>query len=225
MPFAVLFASAAAAAAAGAEVVQCVRESFRASEPLWSVGGSSSSIGVHSKSSGNSSSRSISGNALPRPIANGSSSSSSSSSSSTMLRRLLRPVSLRWRRSRSLGLVLATAGCFSWVAATKFREAVRVTGNASDVRAPIKLFCLRLVFGRARSRLVGRVMACRIPLYLRPLLASVFLHFQPSAAADSRYPLEAYDSLGQLFCRRLKDGAREIEDLAPFAMVREGFGA
>ncbi|CDJ59206.1 phosphatidylserine decarboxylase proenzyme, putative [Eimeria maxima] len=82
-----------------------------------------------------------------------------------------------------------------------------------------RLFCLRLVFGRARSRLLGRLMAWRIPVSLRPLLMSIFLHLQPAAAADSRYPLEAYESFGDLFCRTLRDKAREIMDLSPFAMV------
>ncbi|XP_026193079.1 phosphatidylserine decarboxylase proenzyme 1, mitochondrial [Cyclospora cayetanensis] len=62
-------------------------------------------------------------------------------------------------------------------------------------------------------------MSWRIPTSLRPLFTSVFLHLQPSAAADSRYPLEAYESFGQLFCRTLKDRAREVMDLAPLAMV------
>ncbi|CDJ41049.1 phosphatidylserine decarboxylase proenzyme, putative [Eimeria tenella] len=117
-----------------------------------------------------------------------------------MIRRLWAP-SLRWRSSRSLGLALATSGCLSWVAVAKFREALFVTGNAADVQSPNKLFCLRLVFGRARSRLLGRLMS-------------------PSAAADSRYPLEAYESFGQLFCRTLRDRAREVMDLSPLAMVR-----
>ena len=47
---------------------------------------------------------------------------------------------------------------------------------------------------------------------------------QPDAARDSRYPLEAYESFGQLFCRTLRDRAREIKDLAPYAMVCKGLG-
>ncbi|CDJ31451.1 phosphatidylserine decarboxylase proenzyme, putative [Eimeria mitis] len=135
-----------------------------------------------------------------------------------MMRRLLSP-SLRWRGSRSIALAAATTGCLSFVAIKKFREAIAVTGNAADVQSPNKLFCLRLVFGRARSRLLGRLMAWRIPVSLRPLLMSIFLHLQPAAAADSRYPLVAYESFGELFCRTLRDRAREIMDLSPLAMV------
>lgn len=83
-----------------------------------------------------------------------------------------------------------------------------------------KLFLLRLLFGRLRSRVVGEVLSTPLPPPLMQLGVRLLDALNPKALGEIRYPVESYRTLGDLFSRTLKDGSREIKDLSPSAIVR-----
>lgn len=128
----------------------------------------------------------------------------------------------RWAelpRTRKRWIVAGIA--LSSVTATfeyKFQECIDVVGNPSQVTSPHRLFWLRIIFGRARSRWFGTLTEMHLPVSLRAPIFRVFAWAYGADLGEVRYPLDSFHTFNDFFARALRDGARPIEDV-PHGMV------
>lgn len=111
----------------------------------------------------------------------------------------------------------ALLGVFNY----KFCETVNLTRSVADVQEPSKLFYVRLLFGRTRSRLTGILMNQYVPPSLRPYLYRLVGAYVWGGIAfdEVRYPLDSYKCVGHLFARTLKHGARQLADVSKDSLV------
>eukprot|EP00921_Rhytidocystis_pertsovi_P021639 GHVQ01034555.1.p1 GENE.GHVQ01034555.1~~GHVQ01034555.1.p1 ORF type:complete len:330 (+),score=39.67 GHVQ01034555.1:354-1343(+) len=101
----------------------------------------------------------------------------------------------------------------------KFCEAVTVSGNPADIRAVNKLFYLRSIFGRTRSRLTGMLMDIPVPPSMRQTVYPLFASVTGCDLNECRYPLDSYKCLGHVFARTLKHGYRHIQDVSIGSLI------
>eukprot|EP00397_Hematodinium_sp_SG-2012_P039885 GEMP01043619.1.p1 GENE.GEMP01043619.1~~GEMP01043619.1.p1 ORF type:complete len:340 (-),score=73.73 GEMP01043619.1:687-1706(-) len=117
---------------------------------------------------------------------------------------------VRRRRRIMYGL----GGCFIIVGSLeyKFKECIDVVGNPQEITSPHRLFWLRLIFGRTRSRLFGMMAENTVPLAMREPLYKSYAWMYAANLDEIRYPIDSYRCLQDFFHRNLKDGARPIAD-------------
>merc|ERR1719463_574167 len=96
----------------------------------------------------------------------------------------------------------------------KFQECIEIVGNPAKVTSPHRLFWLRILFGRARSRWFGALSEVTIPVALRVPLFRAFAWKYGANLDEVRYPLDSFHTLNDFFCRTLTDEARPIESAA-----------
>ena len=78
------------------------------------------------------------------------------------------------------------------------------------MNAPFYIF-MKLLPKNAASRLFGIFVDLRVPVVSK-LLRNAFASYYKLNMAESEFPLEHYRSIGELFIRHLKPGARPIAD-------------
>ena len=78
------------------------------------------------------------------------------------------------------------------------------------MNTPFYVF-MKLLPKNAASRLFGFVVDLRIPMVSK-VLRNVFASYYKLNMEEAEFPLEHYRSIGELFIRRLKPGARPIAD-------------
>mmetsp|Transcript_32078 Transcript_32078/g.70169 ORF Transcript_32078/g.70169 Transcript_32078/m.70169 type:complete len:349 (-) Transcript_32078:31-1077(-) len=106
----------------------------------------------------------------------------------------------------------ATAGVFATME-YKFHECIDVVGNPMQITSPHRLFWLRLLYGRARSRAFGGIMDYHVPVGLRVPIYRFIAWRYGSNLDEMRYPLDSFKTVNDFFSRRLAEGCRQIEDL------------
>ncbi|PFH35205.1 phosphatidylserine decarboxylase [Besnoitia besnoiti] len=106
----------------------------------------------------------------------------------------------------------------------KFHEVIQATDNVAEIQSPSKLFYLRLLFGRTRSRITGSVMNIQIWPALRDPIYRALATVGGIDTEEIRYPLHSYKCIGHLFARTLKDREREIEDIGTQSLASPADG-
>lgn len=96
----------------------------------------------------------------------------------------------------------------------KFKECIEIVGNPAEVTSPHKLFWLRMLFGRMRSRWFGALSEVYLPVALRSPLYRLFAWKYSVDLEDVRYPLDSFRTFNDFFCRALRDGARPVAELS-----------
>jgi len=94
----------------------------------------------------------------------------------------------------------------------KFGECIDVVGNPQDVTSPYKLFWLRVLFGRGRSRWFGSWAENPLPVAMREPLYKTYAWMYGANLDEVRYPLDSYRCIQDFFSRKLKDNVRPIAD-------------
>jgi len=94
----------------------------------------------------------------------------------------------------------------------KFKECIHVVGNPQDVSSPHKLFWIRVLFGRGRSRWFGAWAENPLPVAMREPLYKTYAWLYGANLDEARYPLDSYRCIQDFFYRKLKDGVRPIAD-------------
>jgi len=100
----------------------------------------------------------------------------------------------------------------------KFKECIEIVGNPSEVTSPHRLFWLRIMFGRSRSRWFGSLADLTVPVALRAPMFKTFAWKYGADIDEVRYPLDSYCTFNDFFCRALQEGARPIASV-PRGMV------
>ncbi|VWU51129.1 phosphatidylserine decarboxylase [Hepatocystis sp. ex Piliocolobus tephrosceles] len=101
----------------------------------------------------------------------------------------------------------------------KYHEALSVNNNQTSVLYSSKLFWARLLFGRTRSRITGRIMYTEIPTPLRLFLFNSIIKTMGINKEEIKYPLESYKSLGDFFSRYIREETREIKNVSEHSLV------
>eukprot|EP00386_Alphamonas_edax_P014455 GDKI01044408.1.p1 GENE.GDKI01044408.1~~GDKI01044408.1.p1 ORF type:complete len:407 (+),score=57.63 GDKI01044408.1:2-1222(+) len=102
----------------------------------------------------------------------------------------------------------------------KYWEVVNVTGNPADITSTHRLFWLRTLFGRSRSRITGSIAETELPISWRAPFYKGFAKLYPMCNLEEvRFPLESYKSFARFFVRTLQDDARPIRDNSPHALI------
>ena len=121
----------------------------------------------------------------------------------------------RKRKIIAAGLASLT----SYIAYSKFTEAIDMVQNPADIKSPAKLFALRIAFGRTRSRVLGSLMEQTVPVFMRVPLFKMFAYMYGVNLSEVRYPLESYPNFQEFFSRSLREGVRPIESTSPAVLV------
>lgn len=118
----------------------------------------------------------------------------------------------RGRRRRNImyicGACVVVVGSMEY----KFKECIDVVGNPQAVTSPHRLFWLRIVFGRTRSRLFGLMSENVVPVTMREPLYKSYSWCYGANLEEVRYPIDSYRTVQDFFHRSLKDGSRPIAD-------------
>eukprot|EP00922_Rhytidocystis_sp_ex-Travisia-forbesii_P029878 GHVS01043818.1.p1 GENE.GHVS01043818.1~~GHVS01043818.1.p1 ORF type:complete len:371 (-),score=38.40 GHVS01043818.1:49-1161(-) len=101
----------------------------------------------------------------------------------------------------------------------KFNESINHCSNNADVTCTNKLFYIRGLFGRTRSRLTGAILDKQVPPSWRLTLYPVIGRIWGCDLSECRYPLDSYKCVGHLFARTLKHGCRTVQDKSQLSMV------
>ncbi|KFG42844.1 phosphatidylserine decarboxylase [Toxoplasma gondii p89] len=125
---------------------------------------------------------------------------------------------------RYIAMVGMTASAVLLTFHYKFREVIAATDNVAEIQSPSKLFYLRLLFGRTRSRITGSVMNINIMPALRDPIYRTLASVGGIDTEEIRYPLRSYKCIGHLFARTLKDKEREIEDIGTQSLASPADG-
>ena len=124
--------------------------------------------------------------------------------------------SKRRRRWVIFGLTLGLAtGTFEY----KFRECLEVVDNPAGVLNPHRLFFARMLFGRLRSQLIGKLADKELPINWRPSVYSAYAKMTGVNLDEMRYPIDSYRSVQEFFTRPLKKDARPMDTLDPLSLV------
>lgn len=85
-------------------------------------------------------------------------------------------------------------------------------GTAPDGRAERPTMSSSTPFARALSRLVGWLADRKVPTPLRGPVYGTYARLTGADPGEAQLPLAGYPSLGAFFVRRLRDGARPLEE-------------
>lgn len=114
------------------------------------------------------------------------------------------------------GLTVAFAtGTFEY----KFRECLEVVDNPAGVINPHRLFFARMLFGRLRSHMIGRLTEKELPVAWREGVYSAYAKFTGVNLEEMRYPIDSYRSIQEFFTRPLKKDARPLQSTDPLCLV------
>lgn len=124
---------------------------------------------------------------------------------------------MRWvqvaRRHRKKTIFVVVTASVVGVFQRKFKECVEVVGNPAQITAPNTIFWLRCAFGRSRSRWLGAVCEYHLPVAMRAPFYQLLAWWFEADLSETRYPLEAYHTMSDMFSRSLVEGARPTEDV------------
>jgi len=94
----------------------------------------------------------------------------------------------------------------------KFKECIDVVGNPQDVTSPHRLFWIRMLYGRTRSRLMGILGEITVPVTMREPLYKSYSWYYGANLDELRYPIDSYRNVQEFFNRNLKDDVRPIAE-------------
>jgi len=112
-----------------------------------------------------------------------------------------------------MAYVSVFVGCTVASMEYKFKECIDIVGNPAQVTSPHRLFWLRMLFGRMRSRWFGSLCETYLPVALRSPAYRLFAWTYNVDLAEVRYPLDSYRTFSDFFSRALRDDARPIADV------------
>jgi len=118
-----------------------------------------------------------------------------------------------FRARRGLMAAGATLATVTATMEYKFRECIDIVGNPAEVTSPHRLFWLRILFGRARSRWLGALSEAHLPVSLRAPIFKAFAWKYSADLEEVRYPLDSFHTFNDFFCRKLREGARPVADV------------
>ncbi|XP_071441496.1 phosphatidylserine decarboxylase proenzyme, mitochondrial [Hetaerina americana] len=86
-----------------------------------------------------------------------------------------------------------------------------------------EISCYRMMPLRALSRAWGWALGCQLPTWARTPILSAYASTFGCNLSEAAYPeLSSYSSLGEFFCRSLKDGCRPIDASQPLVSPADG---
>eukprot|EP00927_Polykrikos_kofoidii_P056055 TRINITY_DN50238_c0_g1_i1.p1 TRINITY_DN50238_c0_g1~~TRINITY_DN50238_c0_g1_i1.p1 ORF type:complete len:346 (+),score=52.40 TRINITY_DN50238_c0_g1_i1:195-1232(+) len=95
----------------------------------------------------------------------------------------------------------------------KFQECIEVVGNPAQITSTHRLFWLRVLYGRTRSRWFGSLSELHLPVTLRAPVFKAFAWAFDANLEEVRYPLDSFHTINDFFARALREGARPIENV------------
>lgn len=101
----------------------------------------------------------------------------------------------------------------------KYHEVLTVYEDKTNVQQSSRLFWTRLLFGRTRSRITGRIFNIEIPHSYRLYVYNFFIKYLNINKEEIKYPIESYKSLGDFFSRYIREDTRPIGDLNEYSIV------
>eukprot|EP00918_Siedleckia_nematoides_P076466 GHVU01167105.1.p1 GENE.GHVU01167105.1~~GHVU01167105.1.p1 ORF type:complete len:163 (+),score=11.76 GHVU01167105.1:139-627(+) len=112
--------------------------------------------------------------------------------------------------------LVATVGVYAFY--RNFNNTVSAV-ETSQITSPEKLFLLRMLFGKTRSRLTGLLMETHLPPRIRAPVYSFLARLFGLRVEEWRHPPHSYESLAHVFARTLVDGARPVHCDRPDSVV------
>lgn len=101
----------------------------------------------------------------------------------------------------------------------KYYEIVKVNSEEIDAKQSSKLFWTRLLFGRTRSKLTGKIMNMYVPPSLRSTVLNVVIKILKINKDEIKYPLESFRSISDLFSRYIREDYRPIDPIGQYSVV------
>ncbi|CRG96826.1 phosphatidylserine decarboxylase, putative [Plasmodium gallinaceum] len=101
----------------------------------------------------------------------------------------------------------------------KYHEVLSVYDDQINVKQSSKLFWTRLIFGRTRSRITGKIFNIEIPSSYRLLVYNSLIKYMNINKDEIKYPIESYRSISDFFSRYIREETRPIEDLSDYSIV------
>lgn len=95
----------------------------------------------------------------------------------------------------------------------KFQECIDIVANPAQITAPHRIFWLRMLWGRTRSRFFGSFADFHMPVSFRIPAYRLFAWRYDANLDEIRYPLDSFKSFAEFFARPLKEGARPVSDM------------
>ncbi|KEG01894.1 phosphatidylserine decarboxylase [Plasmodium vinckei vinckei] len=101
----------------------------------------------------------------------------------------------------------------------KYHEVLSVYNNDITVHQSSKLYLARLLFGRTRSRITGRLLDIEIPHGYRLFIYNLLIKYMSINKNEIKYPIESYKSISELFSRYIREETRPIEDISEYSII------
>lgn len=111
-------------------------------------------------------------------------------------------------RLRIISICTAIAGIVTLN--MQFRNTIAFSGNQADVHNLNSYFYYRMLYGRARSRIAGKIAEWNIPRNWRSSIYETYGKHFNAKLYEARFPLDTYENLQEFFTRTLKDGVRPL---------------
>ncbi|KAI4839509.1 phosphatidylserine decarboxylase [Plasmodium brasilianum] len=101
----------------------------------------------------------------------------------------------------------------------KYHEVLTVYEDNVKFTQSCKLFLARLLFGRTRSRIAGKIFKIQIPQTYRLYVYNSLINYMNINKDEIKYPIESYKSLGDFFSRYIREETRPIGDVSEYSVV------
>lgn len=101
----------------------------------------------------------------------------------------------------------------------KYWEILKLNNDMIDKKNSSKLFWTRLLFGRTRSRVTGKILEMHIPPYWRSSVFNIAIKALKINKDEIKYPIESFKSIADLFSRYIREEARPIDDVGTHSIV------
>ncbi|XP_046383015.1 phosphatidylserine decarboxylase proenzyme, mitochondrial [Ischnura elegans] len=122
-----------------------------------------------------------------------------------------------------LGVGFALLAVLQW---RHIRNRARKTPEGTEAVSDVKeweITCYRMMPLRAFSRAWGWALGFQLPTWARSPILSAYASTFGCNLSEAAYPdLSSYSSLGEFFCRSLKDGCRPIDAAQPLVSPADG---
>ncbi|CRG99490.1 phosphatidylserine decarboxylase, putative [Plasmodium relictum] len=101
----------------------------------------------------------------------------------------------------------------------KYHEVLSIYDDKINVKQSSKLFWSRLLFGRTRSRITGKILNIEIPSSYRLLVYNSLIKYMHINRDEIKYPIESYRSIADFFSRYIREETRPIEDISDYSIA------
>lgn len=101
----------------------------------------------------------------------------------------------------------------------KYYEILKVNSEEIDSKQSSKLFWTRLLFGRTRSKLAGKVLDIYVPPSWRSTVFNAIIKVLKINKNEIKYPLKSFRSISDLFSRYIREEYRPIDPIGTHSIV------